>query len=102
MIAGRHLVSTFCHLWELCFSLVPPLWELCCSIVLPIDGIGLGNVFGGGGVLKGNIFKSRFLYYSFSPLFSPSPSFSLSLSFGFCLDWVLADIDLLGCRGRLM
>ena len=38
----------------------------------------------------------------FPPLFSPSPSFSLSLSYGFCLDWVLADRDLLRCRERLM
>ena len=83
------------------FFLIPPLWELCCSLVLPIDGTGLGNIFGGGGALRGNIFKSRFLHYSFPPLFSPSPSFSLSLSCGFCLDWVVADHDLLRCRERL-
>ena len=75
-------------------------------------------------MLRGNIFKSRFLYYTFPPLFSPSPSFSLSLSSsfslspsfsfslslscGFCLDWVLADVknnfadcNSLRCRERL-
>ena len=120
------------------FFLVPPLWELCCSLVLLIDGIGLGNIFGGGGMLIENIFKSRFLHYtcplffssyasfhlspspsfslSHSPSFSPSPSFSfsrshslsLSLSYGFCLDWVLADVkndladcSFLRCRERL-
>ena len=80
----------------------PSLWELCCSLVLPIDGNGPRNIFGGGGALRGNIFESCFLYYSFPPLFSPSLSFSLSLSYGFFLDWVLADRNLLRCRGRLM
>ena len=87
-------------------------------LVLPIDGNGPGNVFGGGDMLRGDIFKSRFLHYT-RPLFfsssasfplSPSPSFSLfpsptfyisssfsfslslSLSYGFRLDWVLADV----------
>ena len=86
----------------LCFSLVFPLWELCCSLVLPIDGTGSGNAFGGGGMLRGNIFKSRFLHYSSPPLFSLYLSFSLSLSCGFCLDWVLTDRDLMGCRELLM
>ena len=68
------------------------------------SGGGGGGGGGGGshGVLRGNIFKSLFLYYSFPPLLSPFPSFSLSLSCGFCPDWVLADLDLLGCRERLM
>ena len=52
------------------FSLIPPLWELCCSLVPPIDGTRPGNIFGGGGVFRGNIFKSRFLHYSFPPLAS--------------------------------
>ena len=69
---------------------------------MPIDGTGPGNIFRGGGVLGGNILKSRFLHYSFPPLISSFPSFSLSLSCGFCLDWVLDDRDLLGCRERLM
>ena len=74
----------------------PPLWELCCSLVLPIDGTGPGNIFGGGSALRGNIFKSHFVHYSFPPIFSPSPSFYLSLSCGFCLD--RADRDLLRRR----
>ena len=140
MTVGRRLISVLYLLYELCFSLVPPLWELCCSLVLPIDGTGQGNVFGGGSMLKGDIFKSRFLHYT-CPLFfsssasfplSPSPSFSLSpsssfslspsfsffislspslslsLSYGFRLDWVLADVKnnlvyycFLRCRERL-
>ena len=83
-----------------------PLWELCCSLVLPIDGTGPGNIFGGGGMLRGDIFKSCFLHYtcplffssstsfplSPSPLFplSPSPSFSLSPSFSFSLSPLLS------------
>ena len=63
--------------------------------VVPIDETGLENIFRGGGALRGNNFKSRFLHYSFPPLFSPYLSFSLSLSYGFCLDWVLVDRDLL-------
>ena len=53
-------------------------------------------------MLRVNIFKSRFLHYSFPPIFSPSPSFSLSFSCGFFLDWALADRDLLGCREQIM
>ena len=73
-------------------------------------------------MLRGIIFKSRFLHYTSPPIFSSFPSFSLSphlffslsssfsfsLSHGLCLDRVLADVkndfadcNFLRCREEL-
>ena len=61
-------------LYELCFSLVPPLWELCCSLAPSDEGAVLGNASGEGGVLKEELLVPLSL---FSPLFPSLLSLSL-------------------------
>ena len=64
-------VVLFCHLLELCYSLVQP-----------IDGVGSGNTFGGGGLLNSS---------------SPVP-YAIPLFFFFCwffLEWLQVPLIML-------
>ena len=75
MVIGRILVSLFCH-----------LLELCCSLVLPFDGVGSGNMFGGGDMLNASSPVSYAIPLLPSFLFFRLP---FSLSYGFSLEWLL-------------
>ena len=53
------------------------VWELCCSLATSDDGTVLGNVFGGGGVLKKTFSTALSVFLLFSSILSlsliPSP-----------------------------
>ena len=87
--------------WSCVLPYPLPSWELCYSLALPFDGVGLGDVFGEGGVLRGNVLSPAFCIIPLLPFFFSLPSFFPFFSFFFF--WKLG-IYLcrwsLGCKGR--
>ena len=84
MVIEQHLVSLLYIGWSCVVPQFCHLWELCCSLVLPFLGVRSGNTFGGGDMLNASSSVSYVI-----PLL-PSLIFFLGFPFLFLMVFTLS------------